>query len=273
MSDLLANTVGRLIPLPLYLQIPFALALCLAFTYLRLYPWQKLTSPIRNIRGPAPTSRFWGNMRDMSAVECGEAVKRWVTEAGAPTVRYQELLGGQAICTVDPVAAGHILQHSATFVKPDYRVRLFGRVTGMGVLLVEGEAHRRQRRVLNPAFSQSSLRDMMPIFYRKAYELGGMMSAWIADGRRDLAPTPVDDADALPGTIKLDVSSWLQRLTLDVIGLAGFGYDFDTLNGGSSILSQSFHTMMSESQKARPGLILHNFFSWARFIVGHRRAV
>lgn len=228
LPDVLGGAVNGILALPLTAQIALGLFLSIAFTFIRLYPLQRATSSIRNVRGPKPSSLFWGNLREIPTAACGVTFNRWVAESGGPTVRYTELLGGQAICTIDPVAAGHILQHAVTFIKPDYRVAMLGRITGQGVLLAEGEAHRRQRKVLNPAFSQSSVRDMMPYFYNKAYQLDRLMTGWIATSERNITPTPPKPIDMVQGTIKMDVNHWLSKLALDVICLAGFGRDFNS---------------------------------------------
>lgn len=227
-SEQLRAGADRFLALPIVLQVVLALGAAIVITYVRLYPWQKATSSIRNLPGPVPKSFLFGSMLESSKAACGSVYDRWQTEAGGPTLRYSELLGGQAVFTADPVAVGHILQHSYTFVKPDFRSLFFSRVTGHGVLVAEGDAHRRQRRVLNPAFTQANIRDMMPIFYRMAYKLDGMIAEWVAEGSESLVPTPVKPEDKIPGTVPMDVNRWLAKLTLDVIALAGFGYEFDS---------------------------------------------
>ena len=55
---------------------------------------------------------------------------------------------------------------------------------------------------------------------------------------------------ASPTPPTIDVVHWLSRATLDIIGLAGFNYDFSTLRQGQegSELSAAFHRFNSENQ-------------------------
>jgi cytochrome P450 len=102
------------------------------------------------------------------------------------------------------------------------------------VLVAEGAAHRAQRRVLNPAFGPAQLRALTGVFLDKANEVrparpGRSVLRCAADARdaqlRDVCAAHVAAAPGAP----VDMLALLSRATLDVIGLAGFGYDFGSL--------------------------------------------
>ncbi|KZT05295.1 cytochrome P450 [Laetiporus sulphureus 93-53] len=99
-----------------------------------------------------------------------------------------------------------------------------------GLLIVEGEQHRMQRRILNPAFGPAQIRDLTGIFVEKSMQL---CDIWRAEISKYGEPA------------RVDVLSGLSKATLDVIGLAGFNYHFDTLNpeGKGTELSQAFDVM------------------------------
>ena len=42
------------------------------------------------------------------------------------------------------------------------------------------------------------------------------------------------------GETVIDVANWFSRVTLDVIGQTGFGFDFGALNGDSNELASAF---------------------------------
>ncbi len=48
-----------------------------------------------------------------------------------------------------------------------------------------------------------------------------------------------DDEEAV-----LEVSRWYARVTLDIIGLTGFGYDFNALSGEKNKLGEAFSGML-----------------------------
>jgi hypothetical protein len=63
-------------------------------------------------------------------------------------------------------------------------------------------------------------------------------------------------ASPQPGRAKIEISSWLSRATLDIIGLAGFNYSFDALKFGedSNELGSAFAQIFDSAASA-------NFFN------------
>ena len=61
------------------------------------------------------------------------------------------------------------------------------------------------------------------------------------------------DASPQPGQAQVEMLSWLSRVTLDIIGLTGFGYSFDALKFGEEsnelgyAFAQIFNTAKSTS--------------------------
>ncbi|EEB98532.1 hypothetical protein MPER_01938, partial [Moniliophthora perniciosa FA553] len=49
------------------------------------------------------------------------------------------------------------------------------------------------------------------------------------------------------GEVRLDALSWLSRMTLDVIGLAGFNYTFSSLSGKPNELNEAFRALFSQT--------------------------
>lgn len=76
---------------------------------------------------------------------------------------------------------------------------------GGGLLTSEYDVHKRQRRILTPAFAVGHLRSITPHFWAKANQL---VKIW----------EPL--VDNLPEE-GIDVTKWMSRVTLDIIGLAG----------------------------------------------------
>ncbi|KAI0078237.1 cytochrome P450 [Panus rudis PR-1116 ss-1] len=129
-------------------------------------------TPLRGLPGPPSHSFFMGNLREMHDQENNNLVARW-TELYGHTFVYRGFLGGSRLMTTDPVAVSHILGHAYDFPKPDFiRDALASMAAGHdGLLTTEGEVHRRQRKILSPAFSASHIKSLSPIFYRKAIQL------------------------------------------------------------------------------------------------------
>ncbi|KAH9847038.1 cytochrome P450 [Lenzites betulinus] len=170
---------------------------------------------LRNLPGPPNPSWFYGNMKHIQAKDNSVPQERWLAEYG-PHIVYKGFLNEDRLFTLDARALNHILTHSADYRKPEVARRNLAKVLGEGILFTEGEQHRRQRRILNPAFGPAQIRDLTEIFVQKAIELRDIWDAQMM-------------GDGVPNA-RLDVLSGLTKTTLDVIGLAGFGYRFNALN-------------------------------------------
>ncbi|KAH8991720.1 cytochrome P450 [Lactarius akahatsu] len=77
-----------------------------------------------------------------------------------------------------------------------------------------GVHHRRQRKLLNPLFNVNHLRHMIPIFHRVARKLRGNLELIVLDGPQEI-----------------NIADWIGRFALELIGEAGLGYSFGTLEG------------------------------------------
>ena len=108
---------------------------------------------------------------------------------------------------------------------------------GVGILLAEGDEHKvgsshcladsadismqRQRKDLMPAFHYRHVKDLYPVFWEKSTKLvNGLMSAAQKEGSvKTIGDAPI-----------VEFSGWSSRATLDIIGRAGMGVDFDSID-------------------------------------------
>ncbi|KAG8902487.1 hypothetical protein FRC00_005950 [Tulasnella sp. 408] len=110
----------------------------------------------------------------------------------------------------------------------------------------KGDDHKRQRKIMNPCFGPGRIRDLMPVFYDKAFELRDIWTRQLVEGGLDER--------------EIDVLVSLTRTTLDVIGLAGFGYEFDTLaNGETNELVRAFMDIFSPNQDVSILVLISRF--------------
>ena len=97
--------------------------------------------------------------------------------------------------------------NSRNYVKTEITRNVLLRLTGKGVLYVDGAEHRRQRKLLNPAFSSEHIKNLVSPFWSKACELKQL---WEDEN------VNIDEKKGY------NVVKALTRTTLDIIGLAGF---------------------------------------------------
>ncbi|KIY46006.1 cytochrome P450, partial [Fistulina hepatica ATCC 64428] len=157
-----------------------------------------------------------------------ETSSRWMQQYG-PTFKYHSVFGQQQLFTADAKAIRHILNNDHIYRKPESARYVLLQVFGRGLPVAEGDEHKTQRRVLNPAFGPSAIRGQTKIFAEYALKL---RDTWLDE----LSRTGAD-------SIEVDVVSWFGRLTLDVIGTAGFNYEFNALKGDVSELKEAYSTM------------------------------
>ncbi|KAH9894818.1 cytochrome P450 [Cubamyces lactineus] len=203
-------------------------------------------SPLRVLPGPPSPSWVYGNLKQIFATESAALPDKWFEQYGKCYVDYEFFMTPR-LWTLDPLALNHIMMHESDYAKPEVMVREVANTLGRGLLFVQGAEHRQQRRVLNPAFGPMQIRDLTEVFVRKSNEL---RDYWV-------------NATGAGPTI-INVTADLSKMTLDVIGEAGFGYDFNALNleGKPTELGLAFQKLFvssSEGQTSALAQVLSSF--------------
>ncbi|KAF9453671.1 cytochrome P450 [Macrolepiota fuliginosa MF-IS2] len=219
----------------------------------------ELTSPIRYFPGPPSWNFLLGNFLQIFDLDQLSLHREWIEKYGR-TIKYRGLLWRSRLYTADLKAINHILMNNYIYQKPEAATYNLRRVLGEGVLLTEMDVHKNQRKILNPAFGPLQIRELTAIFIEKAVQL------------RDTWTSEMKDGD---GEAKVDALSWLSRTTLDVIGKAGFGYDFGALSEDPdhrNELAEAFATMFKVGSRLNFVALLRGVFPILRFLRADRDA-
>ncbi|KAI0754478.1 cytochrome-450 hydroxylase [Daedaleopsis nitida] len=245
-----------------------ALAACAAYLFY-LAVLEPRWNPLRRLPGP-PTRSFFGNHMGMvlDPSRSPRVHEAFVKHYGR-NVRIRGFLPwDQRLFTLDPVSLAHILKHSTIYEKPWQSRALISSLIGTGMLAAEGHMHKRQRRVGTPAFSIQNMRALIPVTFQKAVELRDRWMALIAD-----AQTEAED-EKRKGGARLDVCHWVSRATFDVIGLAGFDYQFNAIHDESNELFLAYKEMFEIAVSQQGGglweLVILYFPFLDRFSPGDR---
>ncbi|KAJ3566102.1 hypothetical protein NP233_g7217 [Leucocoprinus birnbaumii] len=202
--------------------------------------WREYVSnPLKGIPGPPSPSWFYGNMRQIREGEIASLHEGWVKEYGT-TIKFKVFFGVSRLFTMDLKALNHVMMNSQIYYKPDQAKSFLSRLVGDGVLVTEGSKHREQ----NPAFGAAQIRELTEIFVEKALEL---RDVWIADVEKQ--------AQGVKPQARINVMTGLSKMTLDVIGLAGFDYKFNSLSGEKNELNEAF-SMVFNSRLPMPFLFV-----------------
>lgn len=90
-------------------------------------------------------------------------------------------------------------------------------IFGEGLVATVGDHHKRQRKIVSPAFSVPQLRKLVPKLYDVAHRLSDAVGKEI-EGSSEV----------------LDMAQWMSRVALESVGQAVLGYSFDPLNSPSN---------------------------------------
>ncbi|KAG0288165.1 hypothetical protein BGZ96_008034 [Linnemannia gamsii] len=226
------STLAKRLNSALILKSFFAFLSTYIFYKSYLYP--TFFSPLRHIPGPPNKSKvnkyhipFLGHYLDLVREEPGNTFNDWIEQYGG-IVAYHGLFNTLQIVLGDPKAIQHVYStYAYDYPKSSRTVRLLSSVIGKGgVLLAEGAIHRKQRKMLNPAFSHKHIKEMVPTMAAPAETLGKIWE---------------DRVDASEcNSVEFDIVHDLKSCTLDIIGQAGFGYDFQALTTPDNELRQAY---------------------------------
>ncbi|KAH9885122.1 cytochrome P450 [Cubamyces lactineus] len=165
-------------------------------------------SPLDNIPGPRSDGFLYGNFMQMLDRHAAPMYD-YLTDTYRGIVRLAAPLGHRSLYVYDPVALHtillkdqHIYEEAGWLLRGD-----------------QGERHKKQRKLLNPCFSVTHMRRMIPIFT----DIGHKLQIGIENRM-----------NGRECTVEVDILSWMGRTALELIGQAGLGYSFDPLVADST---------------------------------------
>ncbi|KAG2130367.1 cytochrome P450 [Suillus clintonianus] len=172
-------------------------------------------NPLDNISGP-PRQHWWtGNLSQVFARYSWD-FHDMLAERHGPVSKFYGIFGARHLYVFDPKAMYHIMvkdQHN--FEAAPSFLATSKVLFGDGLLATSGEHHRKQRKLLNPVFSLSHVRDMVPTFIKVTTCLRDGIAAEVEHGPREI-----------------NMLEWLNRTALELVGQSGLGYSFDCLKEG-----------------------------------------
>ncbi|KDO32006.1 hypothetical protein SPRG_03223 [Saprolegnia parasitica CBS 223.65] len=220
---MLADAAWILLTLLLAVVVPICIA------YVVLCPSDHGFSYAR-LPGPPPSHWLLGNARDIFQARWNEGSfpepgLSWLKQYGS--AYHVRILYIHRIALADPVALKHVLVTKAKDFPRNNLSRAFitKLVQGVGLLSAEGDDHMAMRRMMNPHFSHSNLKSFVPLF---AAHTRRLLSQWRTDKLVD-TNAPVN------------LYAYFTKLTLDIIGISAFGYDFGAITGTDEAESNAYN--------------------------------
>lgn len=184
-------------------------------------------SKTTRLKGPASRSWIFGVARFLR--ESGDEAlvyEEWAEQYGV-VFRMPMALGSSRVVLCDPKAIQHFYSKETYGYVQNATTRIFiSDMLGKGIIWAEGDSHKRQRKALTPAFSNAAIRKLAPVFFDSAYKV---KEAW------DAILGASENGEAV-----IDVQDWMNHVSLDSVGVAGFSHDFGTLEGKHSTIAEVF---------------------------------
>ncbi|KXS20373.1 cytochrome P450 [Gonapodya prolifera JEL478] len=231
---------GRQDPLSAALRlIGIAIAVYIARALLRIYVWNLWLSPVNKIPGPRPTWLFppLGSFPEIMREEACAPHFRWMREYAEDIgiVKYHTMLLTPRVLVTNPDLVRYVLSvHSYDFPKETVSGPI-KRIFGSGLLFSDGDVHKRQRRLLNPAFSYRNVREMLPSLWAHAWAMADRLGLDVALSKESTKtgaathPKLAQDPSAPLDCTTIDIHEAMGVAALDMIGTVGFGYEFNGL--------------------------------------------
>ncbi|KAI0779018.1 PAH-inducible cytochrome P450 monooxygenase PC-PAH 1 [Trametes elegans] len=206
---------------------------------------------LRKIRGPPAPSWLMGHSElAMHQMEVGKLQEEWIKEYGT-VYRLKSCLSEDTLEISDPKALQYIFHKSGYHFKKTTVARQFTReITGAGILYATDQDHGRIRKIMNPAFTAGQLRSFLPLFRGSAQKLA---QKW-----KELIQTTPE------GSVRMNISLWLARCTLDVIGEVGFDVQCGALDDSLNPVMHAYKNMFADAIPfpSRSTLLFQHFWRY-----------
>ncbi|CAJ0634323.1 1270_t:CDS:10 [Entrophospora sp. SA101] len=190
-------------------------------------------SPLSKIPGPRPDHFLLGSFLEIIKPTGGV---HWAEKYGN-VYRCYGLFNEPRVYILDEKNIQKVLVNGAytKFGRRKKFVEFLKKIVGDGILLVDGDVHKKQRKLMNPLFGNHSIRDMIPAFTRVSNTLKDLWKDEIKNSQN--VNNDIDKKCAI-----IDVGHYMGRASLDVIGIVGFDSEINSLIKSSS-LADSLSTL------------------------------
>ncbi|KAK8195298.1 putative P450 monooxygenase [Phyllosticta capitalensis] len=132
-------------------------------------------------------------------------------------IMFRGLANIERLLPTDPKYLSEILVHkSYDFEKPGRARRFLRIILGDGLIIVEGDEHRFQRKSLMPFFSYRNIKDLYGLYWSKSSHFLDCLSKEIDENKKG-------------DSTVVEINHWSTKVTLDIIGVAALGRDFNSL--------------------------------------------
>lgn len=212
-------------------------------------------SPLRTLPTPDGDWFALAHGPNLAQIPMWETALRWMKEVPNPgLIRVDTFfyLNSTFFVTSPEIMAEILVHKPYEFAKPVPSIDFLRRLIGDGLVVLEGKEHKAIRKMVWPSFQGHHIRGLVPLFWRKARDLTSFVAQELQGAQHGSSKSP---------TNVIEISELVSHATLDIIGVAGLGHDFDTLhNSGDELASEYAMLTDPTNKKFVANFIAHEIF-------------
>ncbi|KAF2672119.1 putative P450 monooxygenase [Microthyrium microscopicum] len=242
-----AEAMAAMISIPQYLPTKsfattFLGAIFLTITvwsFYQMFIYPSFVSPLRHLPHPKGGNLFLGHGLSLFKRPPGNDFLKWMNEIPNDGVLMFNGFGNQPrIVLTNPRALSEVLvTKTYDFKKPKPLRTFLRRILGDGLIIVEGEEHKFQRKHVMPVFSFRHIKELYPMIWKKAVALTQGIEAEMAE-KMDLSMGEKSKHNVV------EVNHWANKVTMDIIGVAGLGREFNALKNSDDPLVHNYEEIL-----------------------------
>lgn len=153
-------------------------------------------------------------------------------------IHFRGFFHSDRLLVVSPKALQEILVTKPyEFEKPAPLRNFLRYILGDGLIIVEGDSHKFLRKNLMPVFSFRHIKELYPIFWTKSVQMMQAISQQVVE-----SPESADSKTSI-----VEINHWATKVTVDIIGLAAMGRDFQALKNSDDPLVKVYEELLEPS--------------------------
>ncbi|CAG8714098.1 7768_t:CDS:2, partial [Racocetra fulgida] len=169
--------------------------------------------------GPPVDNVILGHYASFLNKELGE-VFAYLSKQYGGIFKYHGLWNKPYIVISDPKLVQQVLVNRPyEYPRFVFNRNMVKEFLGDGIILAEGDSHKRQRKMMNPLFAFANVKEMVPTFVQAGHKLKDIWMKQIGDKKEE----------------RITVTTLIPKITLDVIGLV------------DSELAQAYKTIVGQN--------------------------
>ncbi|KAG9777901.1 hypothetical protein KCU88_g4385, partial [Aureobasidium melanogenum] len=233
------------------------LNLVLWFVYIvAIYP--NFVTPLRHLPTPKGANPIFGHVRSQFTSPRGEDYRRFIQEIpNDGIIRLKGVFNSDTILLTNFKGLAEVLvTRPYDFPKPEPNREALRLTIGDGLVTTEGAQHKQQRKHSLPSFGFRQIKGLYPLYWEKAVKMTRCIGAEVFGKVSSKGDT--EESDKQTGIT--DIEYWAPKATLDIIGVAGLGRDFNTLENSDDRIVHLYERLLTPTTEMQVLIGLYVLF-------------